>query len=98
MVCVDKDEQRIIIEFTKINGEIFVVTMVHASTDIILRRDLWIALIAIEARIRVPLIVLGDFNSIQNSHERVGGVEVRPQHFTNFFGLCQYHGVSCYEV
>lgn len=84
VACVNKDEQQITLEFTKINGDRFCVTMVYASTNMVMRRELRNALIAIEGSMTVQWVVIGDFNLILNLQERVGGPDIQPYHFVNF--------------
>lgn len=55
------------------NGTVFVATVVYASTNITERRELWDSLLRLSYNMNSPWIVLGDFNSILSSQERVGG-------------------------
>lgn len=92
VVCIAKDEQQITMEFTKIIGESFIV--VYASIDIIRIRELWNALIGLDSRSNSLWIALGDCNSILSSQERVGGAEIRSQHFANFFYCVNFTGLT----
>lgn len=94
VTCIDKDEQCVTVEVTNNMSERYVVTVVYASTDVTKRRDLWNKLINLACNIRVPWMVLGDFNSILNSQERVGGAEIRPQHFADFLDCVNITGLT----
>lgn len=63
------------------NGKSFLISVIYASTANYVRRELWGRLVELSYTTHEPWIVLGDFNSIINSQEKVGGVPVRPFHF-----------------
>lgn len=94
VVCSSKDEQQIIIDFTRMNGELFMVTIVYVSKDIIMRKNLWNVLIGIDAMVNEPWMVLGDFNFVLSVQERVGGADVRPYHYADFVDCVNITGLA----
>lgn len=92
--CIDIHEQSITVEVTKSSGTVLIVTMVYASTDGAKRRELWNNLVRLSSGINIPWIVLGDFNSILSSQERVGGGDVRPHHFADFLDCVTIAGLT----
>lgn len=81
--------QAIFLDVTTFQHKIFVVTFVYESNDIIQRRLLWAELKAFDAINSKPWMVLGDFSSILEVTDKVGGVEVTPSYYYYFWECTQ---------
>lgn len=50
-------------------------------------------MVRVSCTITTPWLLMGDFNSILNSQERVGGSQVRPSHFVDFHDCIEVVGL-----
>lgn len=91
--CIDKDEPSVTMEISKQTGVMYMVIVVYASTNIVLRRDLWSKVVNLSYSYQLPWMVLRDFNSILSSQEKVGGAEIRPYHFADFLFVSRLRGL-----
>lgn len=72
----------------------FIVIVVYGSTNVILRRNLWDSLVSLSCNINILWMVMGAFNSILNSQERVRGYKIRLNHFEDFLDCVTTRGLT----
>lgn len=76
------------------NGKIANFSFVYGSNSHIQRKDLWQDIIDFAgSSLFVPWALLGDFNAILNSQEKVGGADVRPHDLVEFLNCVQEAGI-----
>lgn len=65
----------------------------YLSTDARLRRGMCDYLVHMSCNVTLPWLVMVDFNLILNAQERVGGSQVKPHHFLDFYDCISIMGL-----
>ncbi|XP_020249470.1 uncharacterized protein LOC109826864 [Asparagus officinalis] len=75
---------------SKLSG---IITVVYALNDISGRKSLWHDILAFKQSVTSPWVIGGDFNSIINNGEKIGGAmvtESETEDFQDFISSCQF--------
>lgn len=80
---------------TNQKNEEFILTVVYGSNDGVVRMTFWWELISFASTNSLPFFfsVLGDFNAILNSQEKVGGAEVQPADLIDLLNMVHQTGL-----
>ncbi|KAK7273781.1 hypothetical protein RIF29_14844 [Crotalaria pallida] len=60
----------------KISNNSFFVTFIYAANDHMERKEVWEVLKGVEKFVRLPWIILGDFNTVLSPTEKLGGLPI----------------------
>jgi len=83
-VIISSDSQQV--TFTCVqNNQPFSISAIYASTNHIIRRQLWNTLQNLQTSLNLPWCSIGDFNSILGSHEHRGSLAPARTPMTDFF-------------
>ncbi|KAF6157633.1 hypothetical protein GIB67_037206, partial [Kingdonia uniflora] len=90
------EEQHITCNVHHIYGISFCSSFIYGCNSYIKRRILWDQICMISANMSLPWTLLGDFNAIQSSREKVGGIPVPRHTIVEFMNCLQMAGlVDC---
>lgn len=89
----DKGEQFVMVKVKLISIIVFCATFVYTSTDAVIRRELWDYMVCTTCNTDIPWLVMGEFNSVIDPHERVGGTQVHPAQIVDFYDCVAITGL-----
>jgi len=72
-IVIDFDEQQVTCSIT-VNCTVVFLTAIYASTNYLIRKDLWHKLSILQAQHTAPWSFIGDFNVIMGAREHLGNI------------------------
>lgn len=91
---IERHAQYLTVAHIKNNKIISFLTVVYASCDMIIRRDLFDSLMQFSRQVNVPWLIGGDFNCIASTTEKMGGSFSSTNAMTDFQGFMSATGFA----